>query len=358
MTTIGDYALYDSDINNLVISKSLTQSNIGTGAFLVDGANSYTYCGTADLTIAGFQANNQNQCPGSPILALSNVTLSATVGGALDTYTVANTGGPADNYYIFPALNNGTLTFDHATGLISGTPDTEQNATSYTVTAGNASGDDSVAISISVNGSGTPPPPLPSPPGPTTISTPDSSQRSRIYGVSPASVLAGVATPMIIAGSFIETITSIQIDGVPITRNSWTQTSKSLRFVLPAQVPGRREIQIFNGSVPVLQAQRIYISATAMTDANSVETSTATNGSASLSQPKTPTNKPAAKPTVPAKPKVSPKSKPTVKSSRKTSLLKPGEKVVNVQCFKGKELFIAHGVKPQCPKGFTIKKIS
>ena len=323
--------------------------------------NSYTYCGsTPDLSSVGLDTTTANACPLVPVLNISNLNLSASVGGAIDTYTVETTGGLADNYFISPAFNNGTLTFDNSTGLISGIPDTAQSVTSYLITAENAAGDDSVTVTISVTGSSAPPPPPPAPPAPpapptpsqSSASIPDPDQRTQIYSISPATTIVGVATSVTVTGSFFEKITSIQIDGVAIARNSWIQTPRSVTFIVPAQLAGRREIQIFNGSVPVLPIQSIYIYAIAPAVKDPQVTSTTTNGSASLSQPKTPTKKPLAKPTIPTK------TKRTTFTTRKTSLLKPRDKVVNVQCFKGKELFIAHGVKPLCPKGFTAKKNS
>jgi hypothetical protein len=60
-----------------------------------------------------------------------------------------NTGGPALAYAITPALPAG-LTFDPATGQISGTPSALSPVTSYTITASNVSGAWPTALSLSV----------------------------------------------------------------------------------------------------------------------------------------------------------------------------------------------------------------
>jgi hypothetical protein len=61
-------------------------------------------------------------------------------------------GGPIDQYIVSPTLPAG-LSLDKKSGRISGTPQGTQLATSYTVTASNASGSSSTTISIAVKAS-------------------------------------------------------------------------------------------------------------------------------------------------------------------------------------------------------------
>ncbi len=58
--------------------------------------------------------------------------------------------GTVTNWSVAPALPNG-LTLNPSTGIISGTPDTEQTATSYIITAENSGGSTTATISITVN---------------------------------------------------------------------------------------------------------------------------------------------------------------------------------------------------------------
>ena len=65
-----------------------------------------------------------------------------------DTPTAA--GGAVDSWSISPDLPTG-LIFDTATGEISGTPTVLSPLTTYTITATNTGGSDSVSISLEVN---------------------------------------------------------------------------------------------------------------------------------------------------------------------------------------------------------------
>ncbi|AOP33318.1 hypothetical protein A0128_05335 [Leptospira tipperaryensis] len=72
---------------------------------------------------------------------VKNITISAiqpTVAGLVTSFTVS------------PALPSG-LSFDSTTGVITGTPNSKQIASSYTVTASNSSGSSSSSIQISVD---------------------------------------------------------------------------------------------------------------------------------------------------------------------------------------------------------------
>ena len=69
---------------------------------------------------------------------------------AITTLTPTNQGGPVTSYSISPTLPTG-LSFNTSTGAISGTPTVISGATTYTVTATNASGSTTTSINITVN---------------------------------------------------------------------------------------------------------------------------------------------------------------------------------------------------------------
>ena len=79
---------------------------------------------------------------GDPFTLTNGVPMSA------DTPTAA--GGAVDSWSISPDLPTG-LVFDTATGEISGTPTVLSPLTTYTITATNTGGSDSVTISLEVN---------------------------------------------------------------------------------------------------------------------------------------------------------------------------------------------------------------
>ncbi len=87
--------------------------------------------------------------PKAPNISLSTTTITAVVGIYVDI-SATNTGGVADLYSIAPAITN-NLSFDTATGSISGTPSASATAMIYTITATNVTNSDSATLSITVN---------------------------------------------------------------------------------------------------------------------------------------------------------------------------------------------------------------
>ncbi len=75
----------------------------------------------------------------APAFTLSSSSETKTVNNAITGYTITSSGGTIASYAISPAAPAG-LTFSTSTGLLSGTPTTIASATSYTITATNASG--------------------------------------------------------------------------------------------------------------------------------------------------------------------------------------------------------------------------
>lgn len=75
----------------------------------------------------------------APAFTLSSSSETKTVNNAITGYTITSSGGAIASYSISPTAPAG-LTFSTSTGLLSGTPTSVASATSYTITATNASG--------------------------------------------------------------------------------------------------------------------------------------------------------------------------------------------------------------------------
>jgi len=228
----------------------------------------------------------------APAFTLNQGSEQATVGKAISGYTIASTGGAIASYSISPAIGNG-LTFNTSTGLISGTPTASAVAVTYTITGTNSGSSVSTTYRITVNAA--------------PVMVPDPLQQSKITSISASTAIAGTSTPLVISGSFVEKISAIQINGVALAAGSWSQTATSVSFTLPGKSAGTYQIQLFNGSAPVLKVQSFTFTA----------------------------------PIVAATP--TPTPSPTAKA-----------KVIYIRCVKaGRGTRIAYGVNPVCPAGFT-----
>lgn len=148
------------------------------------------------------------------------------------------------------------------------------------------------------------------PPAPVALvaaPVPDPVQQSKITALSVSTAIAGTPTPVEITGSFVEKIRAIQVNGVALPAGSWSQTASSVAFTMPAKAAGTYQIQLFNGSAPVLKAQNFTFTAPIVVVA--------------------PTPTPTAKP-----------------------------KVTYIRCAKpGHGTRIAYGVNPTCPTGYVKK---
>ena len=117
-----------------------TPANAATNVVYTITASNVSGNSTATLSITVNLA--------APSIELSVATVNAGI-RSIDNITVINTGGTA-TYSISPAITNG-LSFNTATGTISGTPSATATAIIYTVTATNISGTDSASVSITVS---------------------------------------------------------------------------------------------------------------------------------------------------------------------------------------------------------------
>ena len=89
----------------------------------------------------------------APSISLSQSTLNAMAGTAINSYSITSSGGPVSDYSISPNIavtpNNG-ISFSTSTGLISGTPTSAASSITYTITASNGGGSTTTTFSIIV----------------------------------------------------------------------------------------------------------------------------------------------------------------------------------------------------------------
>ena len=86
----------------------------------------------------------------APSIVATPTTQNVTVGSPIETITITSNGGDVISYSISSTLTTG-LSFNIATGTISGTPLVVTGSTSYTITATNSGGTDTAIVAITVN---------------------------------------------------------------------------------------------------------------------------------------------------------------------------------------------------------------
>jgi len=232
-----------------------------------------------------------NAALGAPAFSLSQSSGNVMAGSPFIGYTLSSTGGAIASYSISPAVSSG-LSFSSSTGLISGTPNTSAAAVTYAITAMNATSSTTRTYTLTINAKPEP--------------VPDPVQQSKIGSLSVVTAVAGVSTPLVISGIFIEKVSAIQINGVGLSSGSWSQTPTSVSFAMPNNPPGVYQIQLFNGSAPVLKVQDFTFTAPVL-----------------IAQTPTTT---------------------------------PKKKITYIRCVKpGHGIRIAYGVNPVCPDGYTKK---
>ncbi len=86
----------------------------------------------------------------APAFTLSSSTEDVTVDTAATGFTITSTGGEIASFAISPAAPGG-MSFNTSTGAFSGTPTATQSATTYTITATNATGSATQTFSFTVS---------------------------------------------------------------------------------------------------------------------------------------------------------------------------------------------------------------
>ena len=184
-------------VNSPTTTYTITANNTGGSATV-----------TVDITV-------NDVIPSTIVYSGDPFSLTNGVPMLADTPTAA--GGAVDSWSISPDLPTG-LVFDPATGEISGTPTVLSPLTTYTITATNTGGSDSVTISLEVNDiaptsitySGTP-----------YILTNNTAMQADTPTTTGGPVVSWTITPTLPAGLLFDTATG-EISGTPTVVNATT----------------------------------------------------------------------------------------------------------------------------------------
>ena len=311
-------------------------SDAGIVAITLDNYGNLYAANSLDNTVLRFNADDQLIAsysmapspppPAAPSFTLSSQSETATAGSPIAGYTIdSSAGGVIDVYDISPEISNG-LTFDAATGRISGTPTSAAPAVTYTITGINVTDTATATFTISVNTASSPPVSnIPQNVG----SFPDPIQMSSIDSFTALHVQNETSSVVTVYGKFIETVLNIQVDGVNIPRSSWSQTSTTLTFTVNKTKEAKFTFTVFNGAAPVLPVQSATVAPAAITPP-------------AVTKVETPT----AKVAEPAG---------SVPANQNPSAVKAPAKIVTIKCVRGKIVKTVKAVKPACPKGYVAK---
>ena len=135
------------------------QSAGATGCTINSSTRVLTFTAAGSCVVRATAATTSNYLTGyvdvtftvlaAPAFTLSSSSESKAQNVAIEGYTISSTGGTIASYAISPDQPAG-LTFSTSTGLLSGTPTTEQAATAYTITATNATGTATATFTLTV----------------------------------------------------------------------------------------------------------------------------------------------------------------------------------------------------------------
>jgi outer membrane protein OmpA-like peptidoglycan-associated protein len=243
-------SIYSSAATSLAIPTSAPTALSGTQLLLTSGDTTdgiTDESGNQQLQFVNVTTNAAGQAvsgfiTGQTQSALNLTTTSANVN---TTITLATSGGSGSGSVSF-VVNSGPCTVSAGNQL------TASSAGTCVVVATKAN--DGTYNSISVSGNiviSTPPPVVAS------IPIPSPQQRSEIQSINRITCYVGVPTEFVVTGRFYEVLTNINIDQVNLPINSWRQSESEVAFTFTANELGEFEIQLYNGSVPLLIPQII-----------------------------------------------------------------------------------------------------
>jgi len=155
---------------------------------------------------------------------------------------------------------------------------------------------------------------------------PDPVQLSKVSGIAAGANSSSASTPVVIQGNFVERVTNVQVNSRFLPEGSWVQTPTSISFTLGANAAGTFQVQLYNGSAPVLPTQSITLSAL-------IAKPTELSSSTAATSPATPVNS-----TTTATP-----SAPVARA-----------KVIYIHCVSPEHgLRVVYGVDPVCKEGYV-----
>jgi len=147
--TITSGNLYSSDTLTGTLSRTSGETVSG-GPYAIN-QNTLTSANNPNYTITFVSANlTISATPvAAPNISISPSLFTFTTGSAITSITPTNSGGAAASWAISPSLPTG-LAISASTGVISGTPTVTLSATTFTVTATNATSSGTATLSITV----------------------------------------------------------------------------------------------------------------------------------------------------------------------------------------------------------------
>jgi hypothetical protein len=268
-----------------LISGTPTQTGTLNLVVAVTDTNSATAATNSFAIVIGLDPDAPTPTFSSPVATSDGFTVIVTnySSSFVETATV-NTGVITNS---IPSGSNWLLT---VSGLL------ETQTATVTVTAG-AVGYVSESASITFG-------PASQAPAATPVPVPDPPQRSEIDALKPTTAVAGPTPTVVFMGTFIEKVDAIEVNTKFIDHTLWTQTDNTVTVMLPFHTAGTYEIQIYNGSAPVLKSQTFTLTA------------------------------------------------PAVVPAQAPKIIAP-EKMIYISCVKGSRVRIAYGILPTCPVGYV-----
>ena len=192
----------------------------------------------------------QDYAPPVILAPTNNSQIVGTVGTAFN-YNLSLTGTAPFNVTASGALPPGlSMT---SSGVISGTP-TVAGTTTLNFSVQDALLSPAVSVTAVRFVIASAPQALISTPAP------EPPQQSRITGITPTTAIAGNAVSVVAAGTFVEKVSAIQVNGQSLPSGSWVQTASTLTFLVSPTTSGAFSVQIYNGSVPLLASQTLAVS--------------------------------------------------------------------------------------------------
>jgi hypothetical protein len=240
--------------SSLTLAGTSTQSINGSITGL--SANSTYYYRICAQSVAGYGCGTTQSF--STQLTITNQSLnSGQVGTSYsETLTAIGGSGTYSQWSVTSGLLPVGIILDTTTGVIFGNPTNIQIDTITFQVTDSSNGTATRILSITITSA--PPPQTP----PIAPATPTQNQQSNVTSLSPNQGTVGSTTPIVLNGSFIEPIISIQVNGVRLLPGSWSQTISTVTFTLPNTIPGIYTIQIFNGATPLIPVQNFLVTPT------------------------------------------------------------------------------------------------
>ena len=252
-SAITGYSIqYSSNSGSTWTQSSCSSCQIGSSPYLVSGLaadTSYIFRVIATNAIG----NSSPSVPSLPARTLAYTSAPAfTITPTAETVTAGSTTAyslsstyPASSYSISPAARNG-LSFNTATGALTGTLSAIETVVAYAVTGTNIVGSRTETYTVTV---------IAAPAAPVQTYVPDPVQTARISTVSlkctkPDNLIE-------VKGSFDAKVVNIAINGKSVPLSQWSQTTDVITIKWASNYNSNIEIQIYNGQVPVLTVQKM-----------------------------------------------------------------------------------------------------